>query len=133
MKALCSLFTLFLLLVSVPARAQDVPDLSPFVGIYEGLVLNGAGLEPITTTLRMGSGGRLVGDYVIMSRAEGEKPGTISNVFLEAPGIVTLEWTDKDGEGFARLEFAADYRSFVGGWSTYEDSEANNPWSGERQ
>jgi hypothetical protein len=121
-----------LAIVCLPLRAQDeIPDLSPYAGTYEGLVLNGPGLEPITTILRLASGGRLVGEYVINS-AEGDKPGTVSNVYLEAPGTLTLEWTDKDGEGFARLEFASDYRSFNGGWGTY-DTEADNPWNGRRQ
>ncbi len=132
MKLLLSLFSLLLLLAALPARAQEeIPDLSPYAGTYQGLVLNGGGLEPITTTLRLASGGRLVGDYVIDS-VEGEKPGTISNVYLEGPGTLTLEWTDKDGEGFARLVFASDYRSFDGGWGTY-DIEADNPWTGSKR
>lgn len=112
--------------------AQEAPDLAPFAGTYSGLVLNGAELEPITTTLRLAAGGRLTGEYVIDDDEEGVKPGTVSNFYLEAPGVLTLEWTDKDGEGHARLEFTDDYRRFEGFWGTHETA-AVNPWNGTRQ
>ncbi len=126
-------FSSLLLVASLSARAQDdVPDLSAYAGRYEGFVLNGGDMEPITTTLRVVGEGRLVGDYLIRDDEEGDKPGNISNVFLDAPGLLTLQWTDKDGEGFAELQFTDDFRSFDGGWGTF-DTPPTNPWNGRKR
>jgi hypothetical protein len=118
--------------LSVLCAAQDPPDLSRFTGTYYGYVLNGAQMEPITTILRLASGGRLTGEYVIDDAEEGEKRGTVSNFQLEAADTLVLEWTDRDGEGYARLIFTSDLRRFNGGWGTH-DTEADNPWNGTRQ
>ncbi len=124
---------LLALVVCLSCHAQEeIPDLAPFAGTYQGVVLNGYQLEPITTTFRLAAGGRLTGEYLIEDSEEGSKPGSLSNVYLEAPGTLTLEWTDKDGEGYARLVFSSDYRRFDGFWGT-PDSEADNPWTGTRE
>lgn len=126
--------TLFLslLLLSIPCLAQDegiAPP--PIAGTYHGQAQNGLALEPVTTTFRIASGGRLAGEYVVGS-GSGSFPGTISSTTFEDPYTLSVEWTDRDGEGWAQFEFAPDYNSFTGFWGIY-GSEQTHPWTGTRQ
>lgn len=121
------LFSL-LLLPGLPAQAQP-PDLVAIAGTYRGEALNGGDLDPVTTTFRL-TGGRLTGEYVVDDEA-GTFQGTISNAFFE-DGVLRVEWTDRDGEGYAELSFSSDFRSFEGFWGSY-DSPNESPWTGEKQ
>lgn len=112
------------------AHAQIPPELEAIAGTYHGEALNGSDLDPVTTTFRLGSGGRLVGEYVLEDET-GTFHGTISNAFFE-DGTLFIEWTDRDGEGYAELTFSSDFRSFDGFWGSL-DSENQNPWSGRRE
>src|SRR5690606_34900820 len=102
-------------MLSLPLHAQVPPELDAVVGTYRGQALNGATLDPVTTTFRFASGGRLVGEYVIDDEA-GTFHGTISNAYYDN-GTLSVEWTDRDGEGFAELTFSSDFRRFDGFWS----------------
>ncbi|TXT21080.1 MAG: hypothetical protein FD134_2765 [Gallionellaceae bacterium] len=119
------------LLLSLPLHAQEPPpDLAAIVGTYHGEALNGGGLAPVTTVFRLASGNRLVGEYIV-SDARGTFHGTISNAFFE-DGKLSVEWTDRDGEGYAEFTFSPDFRSFEGIWASY-DSPNGSPWSGEKE
>jgi hypothetical protein len=123
-----------LVLMALPGasitHAQVPPELEAIVGVYRGEALNGSDLDPVTTTFRLGSGGRLVGEYVIEDEL-GTFHGTISNAYFEN-GTLYVEWTDRDGEGYAELGFSNDFRSFDGFWGSL-DSQNENPWTGVRQ
>lgn len=119
-----------LALLSPPLHAQAPPDLSAIVGVYHGEALNGATLDPVTTTFRLASGGRLVGEYVIDDEG-GSFHGTISNAFFK-DGVLRIEWTDRDGEGYAELGFSSDFRRFDGFWASF-DSPNENPWTGVKE
>lgn len=125
-------FCYFLLLLSsLAVRAQDPPpDLAAIVGTYRGQALNGGSLDPVVTVFRFGPGGRLTGEYTIEDET-GTFHGTISNAFFE-DGKLRIEWTDRDGEGYAELDFSADFRSFDGFWASY-DSPDGAPWNGVKQ
>lgn len=110
--------------------AQIPAELEAIAGVYHGEALNGADLDPVTTTFRLGTGGRLVGEYVIDDEL-GTFHGTISNAFFE-DGVLFIEWTDRDGEGYAELAFSSDFRRFDGFWGSL-DSENENPWNGVRE
>jgi hypothetical protein len=105
-------------------------DYEQIAGSYHGEVFNGADLDPVVTTFRFAASGRLVGDYVV-DEENGAYSGTISNVVFEGPRTITLEWTDKFGEGFAVMEFARDYRTFAGEW-TNRDGTNPHPWNGSK-
>ncbi len=51
---------------------------------------------------------------------------------LEQDGKLRVEWTDRDGEGYAELDFSPDFRSFDGFWASY-DSPNGAPWNGVKQ
>ena len=121
-----------LLLACLPLQAQEPPaEFAAIVGTYQGEALNGGDLDPVTTTFRLASGGRLTGTYVIQDEDRGAFEGTISNAFYE-DGVLAVEWTDRDGEGFAELTFSSDFRRFDGFWRSL-DSPSENPWNGVRQ
>lgn len=125
------IFCVLVLLLSLPLHAQEAPpDLAAIVGTYHGEALNGGGLAPVTTIFRLAAGNRLVGEYTV-SDARGTFHGTISNAFFE-DGKLTVEWTDRDGEGYAEFTFSADFRSFEGIWASY-DSPNGSPWSGVKE
>ncbi|HEY0963568.1 MAG TPA: hypothetical protein VGE69_14550 [Pseudomonadales bacterium] len=115
---------------STAVDAQIPPELEAIAGVYHGEALNGADLDPVTTTFRLASGGRLVGEYVIDDEL-GTFHGTISNAFFE-DGVLFVEWTDRDGEGYAELTFSSDFRRFDGFWGAL-DSDNENPWTGIRE
>lgn len=118
-----------LLLAGSPLYAQVPADLEAIVGVYRGEAANGGNLDPVTTTFRI-AGRRLTGEYVIDDES-GAFHGTISNAFFE-DGVLKVEWTDRDGEGYAELTFTNDFRSFDGFWSSYESPD-QNPWTGVKQ
>lgn len=122
---------LVLLLACGTSQAQDVPrDLEAIVGTYRGEALNGGDMDPVTTTFRI-SGGRLTGGYVVEDEGGSRFEGTISNAFFE-DGVLQVEWTDRDGEGFAELTFSSDFRRFEGFWGSL-DTPNENPWNGVKQ
>lgn len=129
-RALRVMMVLFASLGVAELQAQIPPELEAIVGTYHGQALNGSSLDPVTTTFRLGSGGRLVGEYVIEDEL-GTFNGTISNAFFEN-GTLFVEWTDRDGEGYAELTFSSDFRRFDGFWASL-DSENQNPWTGRRE
>ena len=125
LRLLCSI----LLVVCLPLHAQP-PDLAAIVGVYHGEAFNGGDLDPVTTTFRFAPGNRLVGEYVIEDES-GVFQGTISNAFFE-DGVLQVEWTDRDGEGYAELTFSSNFTRFDGFWASF-DSPNENPWNGIKE
>ena len=123
-------FLALIYLASSALLAQDLPpDIAAIVGTYRGQAFNGGDLDPVTTTFRIASG-RLTGSYVIEDELNTFE-GTISNAFFE-DGVLRIEWTDRDGEGYAELTFSSDFRRFDGFWGSL-DSAGENPWNGVKQ
>ena len=99
-------------------------------GVYTGEVYNGADLDPVTTTFTLERSGRLVGEYQV-DEENGAYSGSLSNIVFEDANTITMEWTDQFGEGFAVMEFADDFKSFAGEWSSKESTNAL-PWNGRK-
>lgn len=123
-----------LLFAMMPLRAADesVPtfDIKKILAVYQGMALNGDGLEPVKTTFRLGREGELRGAYVL-SGPQRTFSGQLSGAQFETKQRMTMQWTDKDGEGIVVFEFSGDYRSFTGEWSDYNGG--SGPWSGKQQ
>ncbi len=113
----------------VPACAADNPY-AQLAGTYRGEVYNGADLDPVVTTFTLERSGRLVGNYVV-GEENGEYSGSLSNIVFDDTHSITLEWTDKFGEGFAVMEFSQDFSSFAGEWSG-KDGSNPLPWNGKK-
>jgi hypothetical protein len=75
--------------------------------------------------------GRMMGEYEVAEEA-GAYKGRLSNFRFIDAHTVEMEWTDKFGEGYALMEFARDFKSFVGGWSTSEQPRLQH-WDGKKQ
>ncbi len=118
-----------LALATVLSHAADNPY-AALAGVYHGEVYNGADLDPVVTTFTLEPSGRLVGKYVV-GEENGEYNGHLSNVVFGDTHTITLEWTDKFGEGFAVMEFADDFESFAGEWSS-KDGTNPLPWNGKK-
>jgi hypothetical protein len=122
-------------LASVLCLAANAPHAAdnPYgriAGVYTGEVYNGADLDPVTTTFTLERSGRLVGEYLV-EEENGAYSGHLSNIVFEDANTITLEWTDQFGEGFAVMEFADDFQSFAGEWSSKEGTNAL-PWNGKK-
>lgn len=117
-------------LCSSLAGAADAP-FSRLAGTYAGEVYNGADLDPVITVFTLQPTGRMTGSYSV-DEEDGAFGGTLSNIILEDERTVSLEWTDKFGEGFAIMEFSRDFSSFTGEWVD-KDGANPLPWTGQKQ
>lgn len=127
MKILSAFVSLFL---SLHTLAAGAPELSPFTGTYQGQVLNGGDLDPVITTFEFNPLGRFTGHYRIDEDGQWQE-GVLSNVRLEDSHTLSLEWTDRDGEGYVRFSFSEDYSRFSGYWGN-RLSEDVHPWDGKK-
>jgi hypothetical protein len=118
-----------LCLAAAGTFAADNPY-AQLAGVYNGEVYNGADLDPVVTTFRLERSGRLVGEYRV-EEENGAYSGSLSNIVFEDANTITMEWTDQFGEGFAVMEFADDFASFAGEWSSKESPNAL-PWNGKK-
>ena len=120
------------LLIPLVVNATPVPDsIAPIAGRYTGTVYNGNDLDPVVTVLAFDDQGRFAGSYRIDDE-NGSFEGTLSGLVQEGERSYSLEWTDRDGEGFLMLEFNNDYSSFTGAW-TDTDGQYPRPYTGKRQ
>lgn len=127
MRLLC-----FLILLSPAVLAATVPDsIAAIAGNYVGTAYNGGDLDPVATVLAFDDQGRFTGSYRIDDEA-GSFEGNLSGLVPEGDRTFSLEWTDRDGEGFLLLEFSEDYSSFSGVW-TDTDGQIQRPYNGRRQ
>jgi hypothetical protein len=129
MKAI-SCFLLFTMISpAVLAADEYLPGL--FAGTFAGEVYNGDDLDGVITTIRVENSGRMSGEYEVAEEA-GAYKGRLSNFRFIDAHTVEMEWTDKFGEGYALMEFARDFNSFVGGWSTNDQPRLQH-WDGKKQ
>lgn len=118
-------------LISSPVFSA-VPDaVAAIAGNFTGYAYNGMNLDPVTTVLSFDDNGRFVGRYKVDDETRPFE-GTLSGLIQEGDRSFSMEWTDRDGEGFVYMEFNADYSSFNGFW-TDTDGEDQFPWNGRRQ
>jgi hypothetical protein len=101
-----------------------------FAGTYTGQVFNGDDLDPVVTTFSFSPTGVPTGSYTV-DEETGVYSGTLSNILFEGERAISMEWTDKFGEGLAVMEFSSDYSSFTGEW-TLRDGRNALPWSGQK-
>jgi hypothetical protein len=99
-------------------------------GTYIGEVFNGNDMDPVVTTFTLEPSGRLTGTYEV-DEENGAYMGTLSNILFDDVRTISMEWTDKFGEGLAVMEFTGDFSSFVGEW-TNKDGENPLPWRGSK-
>lgn len=123
-----ALLALFLAATTPLLAAEDYQQLA---GTYIGEVFNGADLDSVTTTFSFDNNGRLSGRYTV-DEENGVYSGRLSNFSFEGPRTISMEWTDKFGEGFATMEFSRDFTSFTGAWGSL-DSDNMLPWNGKKQ
>ena len=119
------------LLLGSSAFSVETDNVKNLIGTYEGQAFNGDGLYPVKTTFTMEIGNRLTGSYDL----DGQRVkfhGHLSNIMFAGPRTLTMQWTDKDGEGFATMEFSQDFRSFTGGW-TDKDGSPPATWNGKKK
>ncbi|MEI7950316.1 MAG: hypothetical protein WCI66_08800 [Gammaproteobacteria bacterium] len=128
-KALAFFGALVLMLGAVANGAED-NNIKSMIGTFEGMAFNGDGLYPVKTRFTMEIGNRLSGSYDLAGQNQSFH-GHLSNFMFEGPRTITMQWTDKDGEGFATMEFSSDFKSFTGGW-TDKRGEDPLPWTGKK-
>ena len=132
MRLLISILLLsFCITVQAAAPATGEDQLRRLVGTYNGKVFNGDDLDDVVTTFKIDEIGRLTGEYTV-DEETGVYSGTLSDVIFDDDHSVSMEWTDKFGEGFAEMQFSDDFRSFTGNW-TDKDGSRPLPWNGKRQ
>ena len=112
------------------ANAAQDNNLKNLIGTFVGQAFNGDGLYPVTTTFTMEIGNRLTGSYELAGQNT-RFHGHLSNIIFEGPRTISMQWTDKDGEGFATMEFTPDFKSFTGGW-TDKLGSSPLPWTGKK-
>ena len=120
---------LLLLLAATPlTNAADDPK--AIAGTYTGEVFNGNDMDAVITTFSFDNSGRLTGTYEV-DEENGKYSGRLSNFMFEGPRTITMEWTDKFGEGYATMDLTQGFRSFTGEWGSKQSPEAL-PWVGEK-
>jgi len=120
---------LLLLLAATPlTHAADDPK--AIAGTYSGEVFNGNDMDAVITTFIFDNSGRLTGTYEV-DEENGKYSGRLSNFMFEGPRTISMEWTDKFGEGYATMEFTLGFYSFTGEWGNKQSPEAL-PWVGEK-
>ena len=125
------LFCLLLIVVPLSSLAAEaLVDYSRMLGTYRGEVENGDGFYTVETTFTLLSGGRLRGEYQLVGVPDPLR-GYMTGAFPEGRRQVSFEWQDRDGEGFALLNFSSDYSSFDGWWGDY-NSNNMHVWKGEK-
>jgi len=103
---------------------------SDVVGTWRGPVLNGLGIEDMTTSFSIGSDGRLAGTYHI----EDDVPldGTLTNFRETGPCSGEFRWRDRDGSGTVRILFQPQLGRFVGRWGL-DPAAPSNVFDGYRR
>src|SRR5579864_2575754 len=87
---------------------------SDAVGIWRGPVLNGLGIENMTTSFSLGTDGRLVGKYHVEDGVSLD--GTLTDFRETGPCSGEFSWRDRDGSGTVHIRFEPQLGRFVGRW-----------------
>ena len=125
------LLILFLLGLPQFALAAVPEQVLAIAGTYYGEAFNGNDLDPVVTVMAFDDQGRFYGNYQVEDEFALFE-GSLSSLVQEGERTFTMEWTDKDGEGFVFMQFNADYSAFSGFW-TDTSGEAQRPWNGRKQ
>lgn len=131
MRRFFSGFLLFAVTTVFAANKSDKPafDIEQILGSYRGQALNGNGMQVVDTNFLVGREGQLVGGYELHGPDKSFK-GHLSNGIFETDRKISMEWTDKDGEGIAVFEFSRDYETFTGQWT--DNKGGSGPWNGKK-
>ncbi len=119
------------LLPMLPLTAAEPESLRLVAGTFHGEVFNGSDLDPVVTSFSVDANGRLSGSYDV-EEENGAYSGSLTSIVFEDARTLSMAWTDKFGEGYALLEFSADFSSFSGTW-TDVDGAGGLPWTGQRR
>jgi len=128
---LCYLFFYSAFIISQAAMGAVPDSVAAIAGTYAGRAYNGNTLDPVITVFSFDSEGRFSGSYRIEDE-QGSFEGRLSGLFQEGDRRFSMEWTDRDGEGFLYIEFTPDYSGFDGVW-TNTNGYSELPWNGRRQ
>lgn len=112
-----------------PASAAPA-SFTQLAGTFQGEVFNGSDLDPVITIFSLDEYGRLSGSYTVDEEL-GAYSGILSNIIFDDERSLSMEWTDKFGEGFAIMEFNRDFTAFSGAW-TDKNSDNSQPWNGKK-
>ena len=129
MKTVVAFLLCTLMSAATLAAEEYLPGM--FAGTFHGEVYNGNDLDPVVTTIQLDRSGRLFGEYEV-GEENGAYKGRLSNFRFIDAYTLEMEWTDKFGEGYALMEFARDFDSFVGGWNTADQPRLLH-WDGRKQ
>jgi hypothetical protein len=109
---------LLLAAVGTPAHHAVAIDAcySDAVGEWRGPVLNGLGIEDMTTSFALGTDGMLIGRY----RIEDTVPldGTLTDFRETGPCAGDFRWSDRDGSGTVHISFQPENGRFLGRWGS---------------
>ena len=130
----CIRLTVLILLASAslstsPALAFDA-CYSDVVGIWRGPVLNGMGIQDMTTSFAIGADGTLVGWYHIEDALPVD--GTLSEFRETGPCSGDFHWHDRDGSGTVHIKFQPELGRFLGRWGL-DRSVPGNLFDGYRR
>ena len=95
------------------ALAQSV-CYSDSVGIWRGPVVNGSGVQDMTTSFSLSTDGRLVGRYHIEDTVPLD--GTLTDFRETGPCSGRFRWRDRDGSGTVQIRFQPELGRFLGRW-----------------
>jgi len=84
------------------------------VGIWRGPVLNGSGIEIMTTSFSLDTEGRLAGWYHIEDTVPLD--GTLTDFRQAGHCAAEFVWQDRDGSGTVHIDFQPELGRFLGRW-----------------
>ena len=84
------------------------------VGIWRGPVVNGSGVQDMTTSFSLSTDGRLVGRYHIEDTVPLD--GTLTDFRETGPCSGRFRWRDRDGSGTVQIRFQPELGRFLGRW-----------------
>jgi hypothetical protein len=87
---------------------------SEAVGTWRGPVLNGLGIQDMTTSFSLDTDGRLVGRYHIQDAVPLD--GTLTDFRETEPCSGDFIWHDRDGSGTVHVRFQPELGRFLGRW-----------------
>lgn len=104
--------------------------LSDAIGTWRGPVLNGPGLEDMTTIFFLGSDGNLVGTYHIEDAVPFD--GTLTDFRAAGDCAGDFRWHDRNGSGTVHIRFQPELGRFVGRWGVDRPVQ-DNVFNGNRR
>ena len=119
----------FALLLLIDASAIDPGVL---VGTYRGSLWSGGMDSHSITTLKIGTGRMLIGEYSFIEPTGRMTQGTLDACEMKMR-VLTCQWRDPYGTGLLKLEFDSSFCAFQGQWTTTVVSNDWAYWNGSKE